>query len=164
MYKIKTIAGYDTAGSARLISEENDKFKGALASKIAAKIYGLKILRANVQDNKNNTTRFLVMEKKPKFLIKQQKKVITSILFQVRNIPASLYKAMGGFATNNVNMIKLESYMLGGSFEATQFFADIQGHPEDRSVKRALDELGYFTNKLNVIGVYKQSNFRDKYS
>ena len=164
MNKIKTIAGYDTAGSARLISEENDKFKGALASKIAAKIYGLKVLRANVQDNKNNTTRFLVMEKKPKVLIKQQKKVITSILFQVRNIPASLYKAMGGFATNNVNMLKLESYMLGGSFEATQFFADIQGHPEDRSVKRALDELGYFTNKLNVIGVYKQSNFRDKYS
>ena len=93
MNKIKTIAGYDTAGSARLISEENDKFKGALASKIAAKIYGLKVLRANVQDNKNNTTRFLVMEKKPKILIKQQKKVITSILFQVRNIPASLYKA-----------------------------------------------------------------------
>ena len=138
MNKIKTIAGYDTAGSARLISEENDKFKGALASKIAAKIYGLKVLRANVQDNKNNTTRFLVMEKKPKILIKQQKKVITSILFQVRNIPASLYKAMGGFATNNVNMIKLESYMLGGSFEATQFFADIQGHPEDRSVKESL--------------------------
>ena len=164
MNKIKTIAGYDTAGSARLISEENDKFKGALASKIAAKIYGLKVLRANVQDNKNNTTRFLVMEKKPKVLIKQQKKVITSILFQVRNIPASLYKAMGGFATNNVNMIKLESYMLGGSFEATQFFADIQGHPEDRAVKRALDELGYFTNRLDIIGVYKQSNFRDKNS
>ncbi len=162
MNKIKTIAGYDTAGSARLISEENDNFKGALASKIAAEIYGLKVLRANVQDNKNNTTRFLVMEKKPKILIKQQKKVITSILFQVRNIPASLYKAMGGFATNNVNMIKLESYMLGGSFEATQFFADIQGHPEDLSVKRALDELGYFTNRLDIIGVYKQSDFRDK--
>ena len=104
MNKIKTIAGYDTAGSARLISEENNKFKGALASKIAAKIYGLKVLQANVQDNKNNTTRFLVMEKKPKILIKQQKKVITSILFQVRNIPAALYKAMGGFATNNVNI------------------------------------------------------------
>ena len=163
MYK-RQIAGYDTAGSARLISEENDKFKGALASKIAAKIYGLKVLRANVQDNKNNTTRFLVMEKKPKILIKQQKKVITSILFQVRNIPASLYKAMGGFATNNVNMIKLESYMLGGSFEATQFFADIQGHPEDHSVKRALDELGYFTNRLDIIGVYKQSTFRDRNS
>ncbi len=164
MNKIKTIAGYDTAGSARLISEENDKFKGALASKIAAKIYGLKVLRANIQDNKNNTTRFLVMEKKPNVIIKQQKKVITSILFQVRNIPASLYKAMGGFATNNVNMIKLESYMLGGSFEATQFFADIQGHPEDRSVKRALDELGFFTNRLDIIGVYKQSTFRDKNS
>ena len=104
------------------------------------------------------------MEKKPKILIKQQKKVITSILFQVRNIPAALYKAMGGFATNNVNMIKLESYMLGGSFEATQFFADIQGHPEDRSVDRAFDELGYFNNRLDVIGVYKQSSYRDKYS
>ena len=161
---IKPISGYDTAGSARLISEENDKFKGALASKIAAQIYGLKVLQANVQDNKDNTTRFLVMEKKPKILIKQEKKVITSILFQVRNIPAALYKAMGGFATNNVNMIKLESYMLGGSFEATQFFADIQGHPEDSYVKRALDELKYFTNKLEIIGVYKQSTFRDKYS
>ena len=161
---IKPISGYDTAGSARLISEENDKFKGALASKIAAQIYGLKVLQTNVQDNKDNTTRFLVMEKKPKILIKQEKKVITSILFQVRNIPAALYKAMGGFATNNVNMIKLESYMLGGSFEATQFFADIQGHPEDSSVKRALDELKYFTNKLDIIGVYKQSTFRDKYS
>ena len=161
---IKPISGYDTAGSARLISEENDKFKGALASKIAAQIYGLKVLQANVQDNKDNTTRFLVMEKKPKILIKQEKKVITSILFQVRNIPAALYKAMGGFATNNVNMIKLESYMLGGSFEATQFFADIQGHPADSSVKRALDELKYFTNKLEIIGVYKQSTFRDKYS
>jgi prephenate dehydratase len=161
---IKPISGYDTAGSARFISEENDKFKGALASKIAAQIYGLKVLQANVQDNKDNTTRFLVMEKKPKILIKQEKKVITSILFQVRNIPAALYKAMGGFATNNVNMIKLESYMLGGSFEATQFFADIQGHPKDSSVKRALDELKYFTNKLDIIGVYKQSTFRDKYS
>ena len=162
--KIKTISGYDTAGAARLISEENNKFKGALASKIAAQIYGLKVLQAAVQDNQDNTTRFLVMEKRPKTLIRQQKKVITSILFQVRNIPAALYKAMGGFATNNVNMIKLESYMLGGTFEATQFFADIQGHPEDSSVRRALDELKYFTNKLDVIGVYKQSGFRDKYS
>ena len=158
--KIKPISGYDTAGSARLISEENDIYKGALASKIAANIYGLKILKANVQDNKNNTTRFLVMEKKPNVLMKRQKRVISSILFQVRNIPAALYKAMGGFATNNVNMIKLESYMLGGSFEATQFFADIQGHPEDDSVKRALDELKYFTTKLDVIGVYRQSNYR----
>ena len=154
------MSGYDTAGSARSIAEENNRYRGALASKIAAKIYGLKVLKANVQDNKNNTTRFLVMEKKPKVLINRQEKIITSILFQVRNIPAALYKAMGGFATNNVNMIKLESYMLGGSFEATQFFADIQGHPEDSSVKRALEELKYFTSKLDVIGVYKQSNFR----
>ncbi len=161
---IRAISGYDTAGSARLISEENNQFKGALASKIASKIYGLKILQANIQDNKDNTTRFLVMEKKPKALINKQKRVITSIVFQVRNIPAALYKAMGGFATNNVNMIKLESYMLGGSFEATQFFVDIQGHPEDGSVKRALDELRYFTNKLDIIGVYKQSSFRYKYS
>ena len=161
---IKPISGYDTAGSARLISEENNKSKGALASKIASKIYGLKVLQPNVQDNKDNTTRFLVMEKRPKNLIGQQKKIITSIVFQVRNIPAALYKAMGGFATNNVNMIKLESYMLGGSFEATQFFVDIQGHPLDGSVKRALDELGYFTNKLDIIGVYKQSSFRDRHS
>ena len=161
---IKPISGYDTAGSARLISEENNKSKGALASKIASKIYGLKVLQPNVQDNKDNTTRFLVMEKRPKNLIEQQQKIITSIVFQVRNIPAALYKAMGGFATNSVNMIKLESYMLEGSFEATQFFVDIQGHPLDGSVKRALDELRYFTNKLDIIGVYKQSSFRDKYS
>ena len=90
--------------------------------------------------------------------------LMPSIVFQVRNIPAALYKAMGGFATNNVNMIKLESYMLGGSFEATQFFVDIQGHPLDEPVKRALDELFYFTNKLDIIGVYKQSSFREKYS
>ena len=161
---LKPLSGYDTAGSARLISEENNQFKGALASKIAAQIYGLKVLQANVQDNKDNTTRFLVMEKQPGVLINKQKKMITSIIFQVRNIPAALYKAMGGFATNNVNMIKLESYMLGGSFEATQFFVDIQGHPDDGSVKRALDELRYFTNKLDVIGVYKQSSYRDRYS
>ena len=161
---IRPISGYDTAGSASQISQENNRFKGALASKIASQIYGLKVLRANVQDNKDNTTRFLVMEKKPEVLINRQKKVITSIVFQVRNIPAALYKAMGGFATNNVNMIKLESYMLGGSFEATQFFVDIQGHPEDGSVKRALEEIRYFTNKLDVIGVYKQSSFRDKNS
>ena len=161
---IRPISGYDTAGSASQISQENNRFKGALASKIASQIYGLKVLRANVQDNKDNTTRFLVMEKKPEALINRQKKVITSIVFQVRNIPAALYKAMGGFATNNVNMIKLESYMLGGSFEATQFFVDIQGHPEDGSVKRALEEIRYFTNKLDVIGVYKQSSFRDKKS
>ena len=161
---IRPISGYDTAGSASQISQENNRFKGALASKIASQIYGLKVLQANVQDNKDNTTRFLVMEKKPEVLINRQKKVITSIVFQVRNIPAALYKAMGGFATNNVNMIKLESYMLGGSFEATQFFVDIQGHPEDGSVKRALEEIRYFTNKLDVIGVYKQSGFRDKNS
>ena len=161
---IKPISGYDTAGSASQISQENNRFKGALASKIASQIYGLKVLQANVQDNKDNTTRFLVMEKQPGVLINKQKKMITSIIFQVRNIPAALYKAMGGFATNNVNMIKLESYMLGGSFEATQFFVDIQGHPEDGSVKRALDELRYFTNKLDVIGVYKQSSYRDRYS
>ena len=94
--------------------------------------------------------------------IKREKKVITSILFQVRNIPAALYKAMGGFATNNVNMIKLESYMLGGSFKATQFFADIEGHPEDDTVKRAMEELSYFTTKLEIIGVYKQHPFRYK--
>ena len=102
------------------------------------------------------------MEKIPKHFIKQQKNVITSILFEVRNIPAALYKAMGGFATNDVNMIKLESYMLGGSFKATQFFADIDGHPEDNAVKGAMEELKYFTSKLEIIGVYKQHSFRLK--
>jgi prephenate dehydratase len=158
--KIKSVTGYDTAGSARIVSENNKPYMGAIASKTAAKIYGLKVISENIQDNRHNTTRFLVMEKKPKSFIKKQRKVITSILFEVRNIPAALYKAMGGFATNNVNMIKLESYMLGGSFKATQFFVDIEGHPEDTNVKGAMEEVMYFTSKLEIIGVYKQHSFR----
>ena len=160
--KIRSVAGYDTAGSAKIVAQNDKPDVGAIASKIAAKIYNLKVLSEKIQDNKNNTTRFLIMEKKPRHFIKKEKKVITSILFQVRNIPAALYKAMGGFATNNVNMIKLESYMLGGSFKATQFFADIEGHPEDDTVKRAMEELSYFTTKLEIIGVYKQHPFRYK--
>ena len=160
--KINSVSGYDTAGSARIVAQNNKPNMGAMASKIAAKIYGLKVLSENIQDNKNNTTRFLIMEKIPKHFIKQQKNVITSILFEVRNIPAALYKAMGGFATNDVNMIKLESYMLDGSFKATQFFADIDGHPEDDAVKGAMEELKYFTSKLEIIGVYKQHSFRLK--
>ncbi len=160
--KIKSVVGYDTAGSAKIVAQNNKPDIGAIASKIAAKIYNLKVLDEKIQDNKNNTTRFLIMEKKPHQFIKREKKVITSILFQVRNIPAALYKAMGGFATNDVNMIKLESYMLGGSFKATQFFADIEGHPEDDTVKRAMEELLYFTTKLEIIGVYKQHPFRHK--
>ena len=160
--KINSVSGYDTAGSARIVAQNNKPNMGAMASKIAAKIYGLKVLSENIQDNKNNTTRFLIMEKTPRHFIKQQKNVITSILFQVRNIPAALYKAMGGFATNDVNMIKLESYMLNGSFKATQFFADIDGHPDDDAVKRAMEELKYFTSKLEIIGVYKKHSFRLK--
>ena len=116
--------------------------------------YGLEILSRDIEDHDHNTTRFVIMSKKPNFERRGDGKMKTSFIFQVRNIPAALYKAMGGFATNGVNMIKLESYMIGGSFSATQFYADVEGHPEDEGVKNALDELAYFSSRIKVLGVY----------
>ena len=160
-HKIKSLSGIDTAGSAKIVSESNDRSKSALASPLAGEIYGLDSLGIEIEDMKNNTTRFLITSNKKKmFIFEKNKKFMTTIVFQVKNIPAALYKAMGGFATNNVNMVKLESYMVSGTFTSTQFYADIEGHPDEEKVKRALDELVFFTSFFKILGVYECHNFR----
>ena len=153
-HRLKTINGVDTAGSAREIAELGDKSVAAIASRFAGEIYGLDILASNIEDATHNTTRFLVISKTPEEPKKTAKKVKTTFVFRVRNVPAALYKAMGGFATNGVNMTKLESYMLDGSFTATQFYADIEGRPSDPSVQLAFEELKFFTDQFRVLGVY----------
>lgn len=153
-HKIKPIIGADTAGSARDVAEIGDPTQAALASPLAGEIYGLDILGEHIEDQSNNTTRFLVTSREPRVEWPEDAKMLTTFVFRVRNIPAALYKVMGGFATNGVNMVKLESYMMGGSFTATQFYADIDGHPDDPAVKRALEEMAYFTTHSKVIGVY----------
>ena len=143
----------DSAGAAEELAAGGPAHEGVLASAVAAKIHGLEVLVDGIEDLEHNTTRFLLMA--PDIdLTRRGDQMMTTFVFEVRNIPAALYKAMGGFATNGVNMTKLESYMVGGSFTATQFYADIEGHPEDPAVKRALEELGYFTNMLEILGVY----------
>jgi prephenate dehydratase len=150
---LATLNWHDNAAAAREVAALGDKAEGALASELAAEIYGLDVLARHVEDQANNTTRFLVMSREPD-LTRRADHMITTFIFRVRNIPAALYKAMGGFATNGVNMTKLESYMIGGSFTATEFYADIEGHPEDANVKLALEELAYFTSHLQILGVY----------
>lgn len=157
-HKLKTINGVDTAGSAREVAERGDKTVAAIASRFAAEVYGLDILAANIEDAAHNTTRFLVISKTPEQPAANAGKVKTTFVFRVRNVPAALYKAMGGFATNGVNMTKLESYMLDGSFTATQFYADIEGRPTDRGVALAFEELAFFTDHFRVLGVYKASS------
>lgn len=151
---------HDTAGSARYVAETKDRSLAAVASSLAGETYGLDILKADIEDEAHNMTRFLIMAREPDDAAHDEGPVVTTFVFRVRNVPAALYKAMGGFATNGVNMTKLESYQLGGSFNATQFYADIEGHPEDRSVRLALEELQFFTSKLTVLGVYKAHSFR----
>ncbi|SFU03254.1 prephenate dehydratase [Sedimentitalea nanhaiensis] len=151
---IHRIVGADTAGSARHVSEAADPALAALASPLAGEIYGLDLLASHIEDQSNNTTRFLIMSPQADTSRRGKHGMITSFVFQVRNIPAALYKAMGGFATNGVNMTKLESYMVDGSFTATQFYADIEGHPDDPNVKLAMDELEYFTTIVEILGVY----------
>ena len=153
-HRLKTVSGGDTAGSAREIAERGDKSAGAIASRFAAEVYGLDILAENIEDAAHNTTRFLVIARDPATPKRGGKPVKTTFVFRVRNVPAALYKAMGGFATNGVNMTKLESYMLDGSFTATQFYADIEGHPDDRSVQLAFEELSFFTDHFHILGVY----------
>ena len=153
-HRLKTINSVDTAGSAREIAEKGDKSIGAIASRFAAEVYGLDVIASNIEDATHNTTRFLVVSKTPEEPKKSAKKVKTTFVFRVRNVPAALYKAMGGFATNSVNMTKLESYMLDGSFTATQFYADIEGRPTDRNVQLAFEELQFFTDQFRVLGVY----------
>ena len=159
--KLKAENWHDTAGAAHHVAELQDPTVAAIASAIAGRIYGLDVLKANVEDESHNMTRFLIMSHEPDDA-PNEGKVITTFVFRVRNVPAALYKAMGGFATNGVNMTKLESYQLGGSFSATQFYADIEGHPDDRAVKLALEELAFFTSKLSVLGVYPASPLREE--
>jgi len=153
------IAG-DTAGAARRLAEKGRDDEAVIASEHAARQYGLAILVRNVEDAGHNTTRFLEMSAEPGQAGADDGRMVTSFIFQVRNIPAALYKALGGFATNGVNMTKLESYQLDGSFNATMFYADIEGCPEDAPVKRALEELGFFSSSLKILGVYKAARQR----
>lgn len=153
LHAIKGVISSDNARAAREIAERGDPSQAALASEMAARIYGLDVLARHIEDRPDNTTRFLIMARNID-LARRGDQMMTSFLFRVRNIPAALYKAMGGFATNGVNMVKLESYMVDGSFTATQFFAEIEGHPEDDNVARALDELRYFTSYLHILGTY----------
>ncbi|MEM6322779.1 MAG: prephenate dehydratase [Pseudomonadota bacterium] len=150
---IRGVPAADSAGAAAELRESGRTDTGVIASDLAAEIHDLTILARNIEDHGHNTTRFLIMAC-DQDLSRRTGQMLTTFVFRVRNIPAALYKAMGGFATNGVNMTKLESYMVDGSFTATQFYADIEGHPDDPSVARALDELGYFTSYLKVLGTY----------
>lgn len=159
-HDIHAVTGADTAGSAKEVASRGNPSLAALAAPLAAEIYGLDRLADQIEDRQNNTTRFLIMSRQAD-MSRRSDRMLTSFVFRVRNIPAALYKAMGGFATNGVNMTKLESYMVDGVFTATQFYADIEGHPDDANVARALDELGYFTSTLDVLGVYPADPLRE---
>src|SRR5690242_11278030 len=150
----------DTAGAAREVAELDDATVAALSPRLAADLYGLEILAEDVEDEHHNTTRFLVLSREPREPALGEGQVITSFVFRVRNVPAALYKAMGGFATNGVNMTKLESYQLGGTFFATQFYADVEGHPKDASLALALEELAFFSTHVRVLGTYPAHPFR----
>ena len=150
----------DTAGSARHVAELGDKTRGALASRLAAEIYGLDILQADVEDESHNTTRFVVLAREAMRPKAGSGPIVTSFIFRVRNVPAALYKGLGGFATNGINMTKLESYQTGGQFFATQFYADVEGHPDDHDLALALEELAFFSAELRIVGVYPAHPFR----
>jgi prephenate dehydratase len=157
---IKPIVAADTAGSAREISESGDKTRAAIATRLAAEIYGLAILKEDIEDETHNTTRFIVLAREAKWAKSGAGPTITTFLFRVRNVPAALYKTLGGFATNGVNMTKLESYMVEGNFFATQFYADVEGHPEDRNLVFAFEELSFYTKDMKILGVYPAHPFR----
>jgi prephenate dehydratase len=161
--KLKPVVAADTAGSAREVTEAKDVTRAAIASRLAAEIYGLDILKENVEDESNSTTRFVVLSRQKVWAKPGNGKTITTFVFRVRNLPAALYKALGGFATNGVNMTKLESYMVGGNFFATQFYADVEGHPDERALVLALEELAFFSKELKILGVYTAHPFRDMF-
>jgi prephenate dehydratase len=150
----------DTAGSAKEIAEWGDPTKAALAPALAAKLYGLDILAGDVEDEKHNTTRFVILAREPHRPALGSGATVTTFVFRVRNVPAALYKALGGFATNGVNMTKLESYMVDGEFTATQFLADVDGHPDEPALVRAFEELAFFCKELKILGVYPPHPFR----
>ena len=159
--KFKTIISADTAGSAKDLSKSNDKSIGAIASRLSAKIYDLKILMKNIEDETQNTTRFVIMSKnvnQPEY--DKSKKYITSCIFRLKSIPAALYKCLGGFATNQVNLTKLESFSVKNTFAQTNFYLDFEGHLEEKSVQNAMEELGFHTESLDILGGYEASDFR----
>ncbi len=160
--KLTPVVEADTAGAAQLVAEWGRKEDAAIASSLAAEIYGLHILRANVEDAAHNTTRFYVVAPRPAPADPAAPNLMTTFMFRVRNVPAALYKALGGFATNGVNMTKLESYMIDGEFTATQFLADVDGHPEEAPLARALEELGFFSREVRILGVYPAHPFRQQ--
>jgi prephenate dehydratase len=158
--RLQPVVEADTAGAAHLVAEWGRKEEAAIASSLAAEIYGLDVLRRNVEDAAHNTTRFYVVAPRPAKLDPATANLMTTFVFRVRNVPAALYKALGGFATNGVNMTKLESYMMGGEFTATQFLCDVEGHPEQPALRRALEELSFFSTETRVLGVYPMAEFR----
>ncbi|MEM9147913.1 MAG: prephenate dehydratase [Pseudomonadota bacterium] len=157
---IRPFVGGDTAGSARQISEAGERGRAAIASSLAGEIYGLTNLAADIEDQAHNTTRFVVLSRQKIEADPTDGDTITSFVFQVRNVPAALYKAMGGFATNGINMVKLESFMKDGSFTATEFYAEIEGHPAHANVALALEELGFFSRQLTILGVFPAHPYR----
>ena len=157
---LTTVISGDTAGAAREIAESGDVTQAAISPPLAATIYGLDVLASDIEDEDHNTTRFVVLSREPQRALAGNGPVVTSFVFNVRNLPAALYKALGGFATNGVNMTKLESYMVGGEFIATQFLAEVDGHPDEPGVARALEELTFFTTDVTILGVYPADPFR----
>ena len=157
---LKEIISADTAGSAKFVSEKKDKSESAIASELAAKIYGLEIIKSKIEDESGNVTRFFIMGKDSDHPEFKDKKYITSCIFKLKSIPAALYKALGGFATNGVNLCKLESFSVKNTFDQVNFYIDIEGHIEDPSLQKALEELGFHTEKLDVLGVYEAHQFR----
>lgn len=158
---VKPVVAGDTAGAAREVADLRDPTRAALAPAMAAEVYGLDILERDVEDEAHNTTRFVVFAPEPALPEPGGQPTVTSFIFRVRNIPAALYKALGGFATNGVNMSKLESYMVEGQFTATQFYAEVDGHPEDDGLRRALEELRYFSREVRILGTYPAHPFRE---
>jgi prephenate dehydratase len=161
-HNLKPVVASDTAGSAREVAEWADKSRAALATRLAGQIYGLRTLVSDVEDETHNTTRFVVLSKDEHWAPAGDGPVVTTFVFRVRNVPAALYKALGGFATNSVNMTKLESYMEGGEFTATQFLADVDGHPDHPPVSRALEELKFFSRDMRILGVYPAHTYRSE--
>lgn len=157
---IRREAFTDTAAAAKHVSELGDPKIGAIASSLAGEIYGLESIKKDIEDASHNTTRFVVFSRSALQNLPQDEATMTSFIFQVKNTPAALYKVMGGFATNGINMTKLESYQLGGAISATQFYADIEGHPDDKGVQHAFEELSFFTNECRILGSYPQSQYR----
>jgi prephenate dehydratase len=157
---IEPVVSVDTAGAAQQIARQGDKTQAVIASELAGEINGLVSLKANIEDDDHNTTRFLIMSKDAIVPHPKAGPCLTSFIFRVRNVPAALFKALGGFATNGVNMTKLESYMAGHQFVAAQFYADIEGHPEHRNVRLAMEELGFFTREVKILGTYPAHPYR----